>query len=109
MYIAAINDYLGLGAHLLKLGNFLGGVADKFLLPLRKDPGPSRAVNLHPRGDVNERKPRLKLSGYLRGARDGIAAVVAQINCAKNAPDGEFARRRFFCVSVGPNRTIAVV
>jgi hypothetical protein len=41
MYIAAIHDYLGFGANvLLKLGYFLGGVPDKFLLSLRKDMGP---------------------------------------------------------------------
>ena len=31
---------------------------------------------------MNERKPRVKLSGHVRGLRHGIAAVRAQINRA---------------------------
>jgi hypothetical protein len=34
MHIAAINDYLGLGAHIfLKFGDLLGSVADEFQHP----------------------------------------------------------------------------
>ena len=58
---------------------------------------------------MNEREPRAKLSGHLRGPRHGIAAVGAQINRAKNVADGEFTRWRFFQVGSRPNRAIAVV
>jgi len=41
MHIAAINDYLSLGAHIvLKFGDLLGGVADELLLPLGNDMEP---------------------------------------------------------------------
>ena len=40
MHSATINDYLGLSAHIfLKFGDFLGSVADEFLLPLGKNIG----------------------------------------------------------------------
>ena len=70
MHIAAINYYLGLGAHIfLKFGDLLGSVADECLLPLGKNIGPSRAVNLHAAGDMNERKLCFASSGGMKRAK----------------------------------------
>jgi len=85
-----ITSALGLGAHIfLKFGDLLRGEADDRLLPHRVDVGSARAVNLQAAGDMNERKPCFKLSGHLRGAQDGVAAVRPQVNRAKNAANGE--------------------
>ena len=109
--IAAIDDDLGLRAHvLLKLGDLFGGEADDPLLSNGIDMGSAGTPDLYAGRDVDKRQRRIEGRSQFGGQRRGVTAVSAQIHRAEDPSDRELARRWIlFHMSACPHRAVAFV